>query len=133
MQGILYRAVACVHGRDEPEVHVFFEAPPLTNPGEELLLALNTVWRTGRDVLEIYNIVDETELLRSWSVGGTRTGDARLFEVGVGDRSRVHYCAPDRTLFLVSPTTLQRLVKAQAAAQALACAGYTVDLVRAAA
>jgi hypothetical protein len=127
MQGILYRAVAYVHGRPSPEVHVFFEAPPLTNPGEELLQLLNCMWRTGSETVEIYNIVDEYKLISLWAVGDAFTGDARLLELGLGAAGRVAYCLPSRTLLLVSPPVLLRLVKAQDAAQSLAKAGYTVQ------
>lgn len=127
MQGILFRAVAFVHGRNDPETHVFFEVPPLVEPGEELLRLLDAVWRPGRKTVEAYNLCDETELLRKWAVGSVVTGDARLFEVGMGDGGRVHYCDPGRTQLLVSPGVLRRLARAQADAQALQNAGYTIE------
>lgn len=133
MNGLLYRAVACVHGSDAPEVHVFFEAPPLTDPGNELLHMLSAVWYATDGTLRIENIVEEREYINRWAVGAPGTGDARLFETGFGDGGRVHYCQPGRTLFLVSPPVLARLARAQQVAEQLACAGYTVEPERVAA
>jgi hypothetical protein len=133
MNGLLYRATACIRGTDAPEVHVFFEAPPLTHPGNELLHMLTTVWFAPIDSLHISNPVDEYQHFSRWAVGDKSTGDARLFEVGLGDGGRVEYCKPGRTLMLVSPAVLQRLVKGQQTAERLACAGYTVERERVAA
>lgn len=133
MNGLLYRATACIRGTNAPEVHVFFEAPPLTHPGNELLHMLTAVWFAPVGTIHIENIVDEYAHLSRWAVGDKSTGDARLFELGSGDGGRVEYCKPARTLMLVSPPVLQRLVKAQQAAEQLACAGYTIPRERVAA
>ncbi|MEY2689206.1 MAG: hypothetical protein RL375_3404 [Pseudomonadota bacterium] len=112
MNGLLYRAVACVHGRPDPEVHVFFEAPPLTNPGNELLTMLSAVWYAQPGSIDITNVVSEHEHLARWAVGHQTTGDARLLETGFGPGG-VHYCDPNHTLLLVSPPVMQRLLQAQ--------------------
>lgn len=125
MNGLLYRATVSIRGTNAPEVHVFFEAPPLTEPGNELLHMLSAVWYAPVGTLHIENIVDEYHYLSRWAVGDKSTGDARLFEVGVGDGGRIAYCDPARTLLLVSPVTLQRLTLGLAAARELAGAGYT--------
>ena len=132
MNGLLYRATACTRGTDAPEVHVFFEAPPLTHPGNELLHMLTAVWFAPIGSIHIENIVEEYDYLSRWAVGHKCTGDARLLECGIGD-GRIHYCDPERTLLLVSQPVLQRLVKAQRAAAELAAAGYTVEREREAA
>lgn len=128
MNGLLYRATACIRGTDAPEVHVFFEAPPLTHPGNELLHMLTAVWFARIGSIHIENIVEEYEYLSRWAVGSKITGDARLFEVGLGDGGRVDYCDPERTLMLVSPRVLKRLVLGQRAAAELAASGYTIEL-----
>lgn len=129
MNGLLYRATVSIRGTaslsDAPELHVFFEAPPLTNPGNELLHMLSAVWYAPVGSLHIENIVEEYEHLSRWAVGDKATGDARLFEVGVGDGGRIHYCDPARTLLLVSPAVLARLTIGLQAAQELSGAGFT--------
>lgn len=125
MNGLLYRAVACVRGKDAPEVHVFFEAPPLTDPGYDLLHMLSAVWFAPADTIHVENIVEEYQYLSRCAVGDKGTGDARLFEIGVGDGGRIHYCDPSRTLLLVSPATLARLTIGLQAAQELSGAGFT--------
>jgi gp16 family phage-associated protein len=130
MNGILYRALAA--RLDTPfalEVYVFFECPPLLNPATEAARLLAAVWWTHPDHIDLCNVVTEHELFTTWNFSDSAaTGDARLFEIGIGDAGRVHYMPPERALFLVSGSTLQRLAKAQRVAGELSAAGYSVDV-----
>lgn len=121
MNYFLFRAVACVRDFDQPETHVFFEAPAGVRPGEELAKLLTISWNVPtRDVI-VYNVWTEHELLEDMAFGDACTGDARLFETGFAD-CRVRYADPARTQFFCRPAMQQRLVLAQAAAQKLAAA-----------
>lgn len=130
----LYRCVASVEdttGRNtDPDVHVFFEVVPLVDPADHVIKLLSDAWFTPSQHVIVYNVISEESLLKHWAVGEAVTGDARLLEVGAGDDGAIHYAPPERTLAFVSPKTVQRLAKAQQAAQQLHDAGYRVPYVR---
>lgn len=122
---MLHRAVASIRDTApiagavyQPEVAVFFEASSDMAPAL-LLRALSIAWGVSVDQIEIYNIWSEYELIDQ-ACAAADTGDARLFENGYSDGPL--YCDPGRTLFLVRPAMLERLLLAQAAASLLACA-----------
>lgn len=121
---LLHRAHACMRNSPEPEVTVFFEALPLTDPGSFLQHLLAPIWGCRPADVDVALLCSADYLLRHWTRGHADTGDARLFEVGFGADGTIHYLAPERTMLLVPPAQLQRLVKAQRAADELARAGY---------
>lgn len=119
---MLFRAVAY---RDEsrdtppggtwPEVHVFFEAADSDVAPAVLRRLLAAAWDTDPDHFGFHNIWSENELLRQ-AMCEASTGDLRLLETGF---CRVPlFCMPERTLLIVTPPTLTRLVKAQERARA---------------
>jgi hypothetical protein len=112
MNGLLYRAVASVRGSTDPGVHVFFEAPPLTHPQCELRSMLSLVWWTPARSIEVADLRTEEQMLGVWAHVRSADHEALLFEVGHGDYSTT-WCDPNRTLMLVSPRTLERLLQAQ--------------------
>lgn len=127
MNGILYRALAARRDTTDPELWVFFECPPLLHPGTELARMLAAAWWTTADQIEICNVNSERSLFSDWCWSeSASTGDARLFECGIGDGGLVHYIPHERTLFLVGGATLQRLAKALRAADSLSDAGFTI-------
>lgn len=129
MNGILYRALAARLDTTDPEVWVFFECPPLLHPGTELARLLAAVWWTSAENIEICNVNSESSLFSDWCWSeSTSTGDARLFECGIGDGGVVHYVPRERVLFLVTGATLQRLAIAQRDADTLWTSGYSVDI-----
>ena len=122
---MLHRAVASIRDTapiagavDQPEVAVFFEASSDMAPAL-LLRALSIAWGVSTDQIEVHNIWSEYELIDQ-SSAAVDTGDARLFENGYSDGPL--YCDPGRTLLMVRPVMLERLLLAQAAASLLACA-----------
>lgn len=128
LNGILYRALVGRFDRNEPECFVFFECPPLLHPATELARLLSAIWWTSPEELDIFNVTTEHELFTSWCLSDSaRSGDARLFESGMGGDGRVHYAEPERTLFLVGSRTLARLIEAQRLALALWEVGFRVD------
>ncbi|GMV76460.1 MAG: hypothetical protein AMXMBFR78_34090 [Rubrivivax sp.] len=128
MNGILYRALVGRFDSNEPECFVFFECPPLLHPATELARLLSAIWWTSPEELDICNVTTEHQLFTSWCLSDSaRSGDARLFESGMGDDGRVHYAEAERTLFLVGSPTLARLVAAQRLALALWEVGFRVD------
>lgn len=111
--GCLHRALVTT-SHDRTEVVVFFEVAwdELTdaNPARQVALQLAAAWGLHPDDLHIASPVRERPLL-SLARGGPQTGDLRLFEVGHWHGPI--YAEPERTLLLVCPATLRRLVTAQ--------------------
>lgn len=128
MNTLLHRAHACMRNSPQPEVTVFFEALPLTDPGQLLQQMLAPIWGCTPDDVEVQLLCSANYVLRHWTVGGHESGDARLFECGFDADGRVRYLVPERTMLLVPPMQLQRLIKAQRMAETLANCGYTVDM-----
>lgn len=106
----LYRAIVISRSHAE-EVAVFFEAPR-EQRHDHLQRLLHLAWQVSAEDLTIYNLNSAHELLNEWALGEAETGDMRLFESGFCDDA-VIYHDPLRTLMLVSPATLKRLVEAQ--------------------
>lgn len=110
---MIYRAFAYI-GRsslEQNEVTAFIEAGTRTHAERRLREALGLIWHVGPERVEHYNLADEAELLRQ-AFGDASTGDARLLETGFSD-GRPSYADPDRTLLLLSPRSLRRMVQAQ--------------------
>lgn len=130
----LYRAVAyrLVSLRDTvgnsvwPEVTAFIEVPqPDPSKGAvaaHLLQVLATVWGCSAAEVDYYNLWSEGELLRNSNLPAS-AGDARLLENGWYDGPL--FCDMERTVMLVQPQTLRRLVRAQGLAADLAVRGAT--------
>lgn len=111
--GALHRALA-TQGRGQPQMVVFFEIPwdavTTMDVGSWLQILLAAMWDVPPDAVQLNGITRERPLL-SDAIGGEATGDLRLFET-----SQWHgpiYAEPERTLLLVCPATLARLVAAQ--------------------
>lgn len=115
MTGALHRAVVGSRKHDA-ELIVFFEVPwdslPTVDVGRWLAMNVCAAWDVPEDDLNIYNIVRERPLLHQ-ATGDAGTGDMRLFEVGFWHGPT--YVEPERTLMLVCPPTLRRLLAAQRA------------------
>lgn len=110
----LHRAVVA-STRLRAEVTVFFEVPRGVDAAahEALESLVCLAWHEATpDDLHIYNCFSEAEMLGSWALGDESTGDMRLFEDGFCHGAPT-YAEPERTLMLVSPATLKRLVTAQ--------------------
>ncbi|HRD84477.1 MAG TPA: hypothetical protein PLF63_04825 [Rubrivivax sp.] len=121
---LLHRAHASLLGSHDSAIAVFFEVLPLCDPATTLAHMLAPMWGCRPVDVEIASVCSVDYALRHWTRGSAATGDARLFECGFGADGRIEYLLPERTLLLVTPPQLQRLVQAQRAAQQLADAGY---------
>jgi hypothetical protein len=113
--------VAAVAQSDAVEVHVFFECGSQP-PAQHLTQLLGLAWGVPADRLEVYNVLNEDELLRDWALGDASTGDARLLETGF-DGDRILYARPGRTLLMTSPQAAARIAAAQAMPCVLAALG----------
>lgn len=111
--GCLHRALV-TGPQDRTEVVVFVEVPwdelVHANVARMVSLLVAAAWNVHPDDLRVASPVRERPLL-SMSRGGPQTGDLRLFEVGHWHGPI--YAEPERTLLLVGPATLRRLVTAQ--------------------
>lgn len=111
--GALHRATVA-SPKIEATVTVFFEVPwGLTTEmdlGQHLAMQLACAWDVEMTDIHVTDVIRERPLLAR-ARGHVSTGDLRLFENGYW-RGPL-YCEPDRTLLLVCPTTLRRLVAAQ--------------------
>lgn len=115
---MLYRAFAyqlqpleTFHPDLQPEVMVFFEAHSPESAPATLLRLLAITWGCTPAQVEFYNLFSEHELLERDA--DTVPGDAALWVTG-------QYHGPlfqrmDRTLMLVRPSTLVRLLQARQA------------------
>lgn len=119
----LYRGMAALNQPGQSELTVFFETTA-QDPGHELGLLLSQIWNVPPRDVDVQLVCSAEYVLKHWCTGDEVTGDARLFELGFDAEGVVNYVAPERTLFLVTPNTLQRLVIAQRGAGELAAAGY---------
>lgn len=119
----LYRAAAALNRPGQPELIVFFETD-FEDPGYDLTSTLQSLWCADRNEVDVLLVCTADYVLKHWCIGDESTGDARLFELGFDADGTVRYAQPERTLFLVTPATLQRLVLAQRGAGELAAAGY---------
>ncbi len=96
---------------EQPEVMVFFEAPSAEAAPAVLLRLLALAWGCTPADVEFYNLFDEHELrLRD---GDDVPGDAALWCSGMYHGPLFHRL--DRTLLLVRPRTLERLLLARQA------------------
>lgn len=102
-----------------PEVTVFVEAhqPDTATVSAHLLRTLAAAWGCGPAEIDFYNLWSEGELLRASHMPPT-AGDARLLENGWSHGPL--FCDVERTVMLVRPETLRRLVRAQGLAADLA-------------
>lgn len=111
--GALHRATVA-SPKIEATVTVFFEVPwGLTTEldlGQHLAMQLACAWDVEITDIHVTDVIRERPLIAR-ARGAVATGDLRLFENGYW-RGPL-YCEPDRTLLLVCPTTLRRLVVAQ--------------------
>lgn len=116
---MLYRAFAYQFQPDlapfdatvQPEVLVFFEAHTREAAGATLQRGLALAWGCRLDDVEFYNLADEHEVCADW--GDEAPGDAALWVTG-----RSHgplFQSLERTLMLVRPLTLRRLLQARSA------------------
>lgn len=107
---MLHRAIAYIdRSLDDTECVVFFEHYGTDDGRTERLKALlSTAWRVSADSIVAYNVDDE----RSVSGFSDDVGDTRLFESGWSDGAPVYH-RRERTMLLVGPTMLRRLVAAQ--------------------
>lgn len=119
----LYRGAAALCDTGQPEVTIFFETNQ-EDPGYNLRELLAKLWSADERDIDVQLICSADYVLKHWCIGEASTGDARLFELGFDADGTVRYAVPERTLFLVTPATLQRLVLAQRSAGELAAAGY---------
>ena len=108
----LHRAIVS-SARLEGECVVFFETSALS-ASKALENALSILWSVPAESLEIYNCNTEWQQVNLFAFGDRSDGDLRLFETGSGMGGVLIYAEPTRTLFLVRPETLARLVIAQA-------------------
>lgn len=122
----LFRAVAYRMERlstptDErqPEVAVFFEAPTLQAAPQHLTALLALAWGCETSLIDHYNLWSEADL-RSHSTCDAAAGEAWLLQNG--HHLGPLFCANSRTLMLVRPLTLVRLMKARDQANHLAMA-----------
>jgi hypothetical protein len=113
MKTTLYRAAVILNRDGEThETTVFFEhVGSSTEAAFSLSLQLTGVWFCQLGQLRVINAWAETVLLAK-AIGTPETGDQRLFEVSAWHGSPI-YADPERTLMLVSPPLLRRLVLAQ--------------------
>lgn len=113
--GALHRATVASPKIEAP-ITVFFEAPwnlvPEMEPGPFLALLLACAWDLELADLQVKDVIRERPLIAR-ARGHVATGDLRLFEVGYWHGPI--YAEPERTVLLVCPTTLRRLVAAQRA------------------
>jgi len=118
---MLFRAVAYRHQLltdiGEPEVAVFFEAPSPADAVAVLTALLATAWGVPADEVDHYNLWSEAELLRNSACDGCLAGEAYLMENGWCHGPL--FVRPDRTLMLVRPSTLRRLLVARQHADTL--------------
>lgn len=121
---MIFRAIAYIVGAIDDEVIVYVDAGCRQAALERLSVALHTIWRVGSEQVEHYNLADEHELIAQ-AGGEPATGDARLLEVGWAD-GRPSYAPPERTLLLLGPRSLRRMVQAQQLASLLPRAVFTV-------
>lgn len=127
MSNWLYRAVAYrmvglhnpVGDSLWPEVTVFIEAPQpdTASAAAQLLRALSAAWGCATTDIDFYNLWSEGELLRNSGLPHL-AGDARLLQNGWFHGPL--FCDVARTVLLVRPPTMQRLVRAQGMAADLA-------------
>ena len=99
----------------QPEVMVFWECANRDRAGATLLRLLALAWGCGAADIDYYNLDDEHELRRR--NGGDAPGDAALWATGQFLGPLFH--PAERTLMLVRPLTLERLMKAYVAAAPL--------------
>ena len=118
---MLFRAYAYLThcSFEEGEVVVFFDAASERDAWPTLQSLLAHTWRINADQIDAYNFFPEHELLGNHAYGDASTGDARLFESG-GGPGGTSYIDPQRTLLLVRPHRLRRLLAGQQAAERLA-------------
>lgn len=102
-----------------PEVTVFVEAhqADTATASAQLLRALSTAWGCPTTDIDFYNLWSEGELLRNSCLPAS-AGDARLLQNGWSGGPL--FCDMARTVMLVRPHTLARLVRAQGLAADLA-------------
>lgn len=103
----------------QPEVAVFFEAPTLQAAPQHLTALLALAWNCETSLIDHYNLWSEADL-RSHSTCDAAAGEAWLLQNG--HHLGPLFCANSRTLMLVRPLTLVRLMKARDKANHLAMA-----------
>jgi hypothetical protein len=108
---MIYRAIAYVLRSIEDESIVYIDAATRATAHEALSAVLPTIWGVEPHRVEYYNLDDEHDLV-SQAFGDAHTGDARLLEIGWSD-NRPLYASADRTLLLLGPRSLRRMVQAQ--------------------
>jgi hypothetical protein len=141
-RGTLYRATVCVdevfgESPDEPqERFVFFEVPPLVDPGLHIEKLLTAAWCIEcADWLErgqIYGVETGQSLLAS-SYGAVDTGELSLFEIGAGGGpdeaigpDRIRYARAHEIDLFVSPRVASRLQQHISTIEAMYVAGPVV-------
>ena len=111
--GALHRATVASPKIEAP-VTVFFEVAweqaTKLDLGLHVGILLACAWDLEMTDLQVQDVVRERPLIAR-ARGHVSTGDLRMFENGYW-RGPL-YCEPDRTVLLVCPTTLRRLVAAQ--------------------
>lgn len=111
--GALHRATVA-SAKIEAPITVFFEVPwnlvPEVEPAPFVAMLLGCAWDLELTDLQVTDVIRERPLIAR-ARGHVATGDLRLFENGFW-RGPL-YCEPDRTVLLVCPSTLRRLVAAQ--------------------
>lgn len=120
-RAVAYRMVALRETVGEsvwPEATVFIESPSTDTAAvsAQLLRLLAATWGCQAAEVDFYNLWGEGELLRNSHMPPT-AGDARLLENGWHHGPL--FCDVERTLMLVRPNTLRRLVLAQGKAMDL--------------
>lgn len=126
---VLHRAIAYrlerTHTPDDqhqPEVTVFFEAPTVT-AASSLLRLLALTWGCQPPDVEFYNLETEYDLIQGVYAPSAKNGaanemgDAALLVTGWYQGPL--FCRADRTLMLVRPLTLKRLLRARVLAVSL--------------
>lgn len=100
----------------QPEVMVFFESATAEGSSATLLRLLALAWGCSASDVDFYNLESEHDLRRCH--GDYAPGDAALWVSG--SHHGPLFQRVDRTLMLVRPLTLQRLLQARAQAEPLA-------------
>ena len=108
----LFRAHACLHPNTagEQDALVFFEASCASIAPVVLNTLLCLAWNCERPDLLVHSVQGEDALLAQSRITAD-AGDVRLLETGWFEGPR--FCAPEHTLVLARPATVQRLLVAQ--------------------
>lgn len=114
-RAVAYRMVALRESVGDsvwPEATVFIEThqPDAATASAHLIRTLAAAWSCPTSEIDFYNLWSEGELLRASHLPAS-AGDARLLENGWSYGPL--FCDIERTVMLVRPHTLRRLVRAQ--------------------